>query len=89
MAIRDVSLAFKALSDPTRRDILQKLKKHDMTPSELCIHFPISGPSLSHHLSVLKQANLVTFEKQGQNILYSINTTVFYDILNNFMEGFK
>ena len=89
MAIRDVSLAFKALSDPTRRDILQKLKQHDMTPSELGIHFPISGPSLSHHLSVLKQANLISADKQGQNIIYSINTTVFYDIINNFMEGFK
>ncbi|MFA5009856.1 MAG: autorepressor SdpR family transcription factor [Patescibacteria group bacterium] len=84
-----VSKAFQALSDPTRRDILQLLKKHDMTPSELTIHFPISGPSLSHHLSVLKQANLITAEKHGQNILYSINTTVFYDIINGFMESFK
>jgi len=84
-----ISLAFKALSDPTRRDILQLLKKHDMTPSELGIHFPIAGPSLSHHLSVLKQANLITADKQGQNIVYSINTTVFYDILNGFMQGFE
>lgn len=84
-----VSQAFQALSDPTRREILKLLKKHDMTPSELTIHFPISGPSLSHHLNILKQANLITAEKQGQKILYSINTTVFYDIINNFMEGFK
>lgn len=84
-----ISQAFKALSDPTRREILQLLKKQDMTPSELAVHFPISGPSLSHHLSTLKQANLITSDKQGQNIIYSINTTVFYDIINNFMEGFK
>jgi len=83
------SLAFKALSDPIRREILKKLKKRDMTPSELSLHFPISDPSLSHHLNALKAANLVTSEKQGQKIVYSLNTTVFYDIINNFLEGFK
>ncbi|MFH0905312.1 MAG: autorepressor SdpR family transcription factor [bacterium] len=89
MAIKDVSLAFKALSDPTRREILKKLRVKSMTPSQLSVHFPISGPSLSHHLNALKTANLITAEKQGQNIMYSINTTVFYDIINNFLEGFK
>jgi len=89
MAIKDVSLAFKALSDPTRREILKHLKNHDLTPGRLGLHFPISGPSLSHHLNILKQANLITSQKQGQNIIYSLNTTVFYDIINNFLEGFK
>lgn len=84
-----ISQAFKALSDPTRREILQKLKANDMTPSELGIHFPISGPSLSHHLNILKQANLISANKQGQKIIYSINTTVFYDIINGFMKSFK
>jgi len=84
-----VSLAFKALSDPIRREILKKLRKRDLTPSELNLHFPISGPSLSHHLNALKAANLVNFDKRGQKIVYSLNTTVFYDIINNFMEGFK
>lgn len=89
MAIAGVSLAFKALSDPIRREILKKLKKRDLTPSELNLHFPISGPSLSHHLNALKAANLITADKQGQKIVYSLNTTVFYDIINNFLEGFK
>ncbi|MFA5270600.1 MAG: autorepressor SdpR family transcription factor [Patescibacteria group bacterium] len=83
------SLAFKALSDPIRREILKKLKKRDLTPGELNLHFPISGPSLSHHLNILKQANLISADKQGQKIIYSLNTTVFYDIINNFLEGFK
>lgn len=84
-----ITLAFKALSDPIRREILKKLKKRDLTPSELGLHFPISGPSLSHHLNTLKAANLITADKQGQKIVYSLNTTVFYDIINNFLEGFK
>ena len=89
MAIRDVSLDFKALSDPTRRDILKKLRNRPMTPGELTTFFPISKPSLSHHLTLLKSANLITADKEGQKIYYSLNTTVFYDIMNNFIEGFK
>ncbi|AKM84635.1 TPA: transcriptional regulator [Patescibacteria group bacterium] len=89
MAIRDVSLAFKALSDPTRRDILKKLRNRSMTPGELSTYFSISKPSLSHHLSLLKAANLITADKEGQKIYYSLNATVFYELLNNFLEGFK
>jgi ArsR family transcriptional regulator len=84
-----ITLAFKALSDPIRREILKKLKKRDLTPGELGLHFPISGPSLSHHLNILKSANLISADKQGQKIVYSLNTTVFYDILNGFLESFK
>lgn len=89
MSIPDISLAFKALGDPIRRDILKYLKKSDLTPSELGLHFKISGPSLSHHLNILKQANLIDSRKDGQKIYYSLNTTVFYDIMNNFLANFK
>lgn len=89
MGIRDVSLAFKALSDPIRRDILKKLGVRPMTPSELATYFPISKPSLSHHLAALKNANLIQAEKEGQNIFYTLNTTVFYQIMNQFLDGFK
>jgi len=89
MGIKDVSLAFKALSDPIRREILKKLKVRHMTPSELAMHFPISKPSLSHHLNILKQANLVDAEKDGQKIYYSINITVFYEVMNQFLNHFK
>jgi len=66
---------FHALSDPTRRKILDMLKKKDLTAGEIADAFDISKPSISHHLDILKRANLVVSEKQGQFITYSINTT--------------
>lgn len=77
---------FKALADPTRRKILTLLKEKDMNAGEIADAFNISKPSISHHLSLLKQANLVLSEKQGQNINYSLNTTIFQDILQWFFE---
>jgi len=53
------------------------------------MHFPISKPSLSHHLNILKQANLIDAEKDGQKIYYSINITVFYEVMNQFLGHFK
>ena len=75
------NLVFKALADGTRRRILELLRSRDLTAGEIADHFSISKPSISHHLNVLKQANLVSDERQGQNILYSLNTTVFQDAL--------
>jgi DNA-binding transcriptional ArsR family regulator len=72
---------FKAVSDKTRRVILQLLRNKDMTAGEIAEHFNISKPSISHHLNILKQAGLVMDERQGQNIYYSLNTTVFQDLL--------
>lgn len=60
-----------------------------MTAGQIASRFPaLSLPSLSHHFSILKQANLVTSERKGQKIIYSLNTTVFYEVLNNIMEIF-
>lgn len=81
-----VGLTFKALSDPNRRKILHLLKRGDLTAGELAEHFEISKPSLSHHLSTLKQAGLVSDERQGQNIIYSLESTVFQDIIAWLME---
>ena len=78
--------AFKALSDPTRRKILQMLKEKDLSAGEIADAFHISKPSISHHLSLLKQANLVMDERQGQNIYYSLNTTVFQELLGFFLN---
>ncbi len=78
--------AFKALSDKTRREILSLLKKRDMTAGEIAKNFSMSKPSISHHLSILKQANLVIDIKDGQNIIYSLNTTVLSDVLAWFAE---
>ena len=74
--------AFKAINDPTRRAILKLLKEKDLTAGEIADQFDMSKPSISHHLDLLKQADLVTTERKGQFILYSINTTVVDDILN-------
>ena len=72
---------FKALNDKTRRDILELLKESDLTAGEIADHFSISKPSISHHLDLLKQADLVVAVKEGQFIYYSINTTVLDEML--------
>lgn len=72
---------FKALNDSTRRQILELLREKDMTAGEIVEQFRISGPSISHHLDLLKQANLVIAEKEGQFIYYSLNTTVVDEIM--------
>ncbi|REK53812.1 MAG: transcriptional regulator [Geobacillus sp.] len=76
-----MNLVYKALADPTRRDILNLLKNKDLTAGEIADHFRISKPSISHHLNLLKQADLVHAEKKKQYIYYSINTTVLQDVL--------
>jgi ArsR family transcriptional regulator len=72
---------FKALSDKNRRKILKLLREKDMSAGEIAEEFSISKPSLSHHLSILKQSELVQTERQGQNIIYSLNTTVFQELI--------
>ena len=76
---------FKALADPTRRRILELLETDDLTAGELAARFDISKPTLSHHLATLKAAGLVTDERHGQNIVYSLNTTVMQDLIGWFM----
>lgn len=76
-----MNLLFKALNDATRREILELLKARDMTAGEIADHFSISKPSISHHLDLLRQAGLIESEKQGQFISYSLNTTVFDEML--------
>lgn len=80
---------FKALSDPTRRKILELLIEKDLNAGEIAEHFQISKPSISHHLQLLKSCNLILGEKKGQNILYSLNTTVLQEMVKwfyNFKE---
>lgn len=77
---------FKALSDQTRRKILQLLKASDLTAGEIADQFNISKPSISHHLNLLKTANLVIDERRGQQIYYSLNTSVVEELLNWFLS---
>ncbi len=85
--------AFKALADPTRREILRLLQAGEMTAGELADHFDMTKPSLSHHFAVLKQADLVAARREGQQIYYFLNTTVVEDLLATiwglFDEGSK
>ncbi|MDN5304309.1 MAG: hypothetical protein PWP46_1192 [Fusobacteriaceae bacterium] len=80
---------FKALSDKTRRDILELLKKQDLTAGEIAEHFNITKPSISHHLKLLKHCNLIDSRREGQQIIYSINMSVMEDIFNTIFNIFK
>ena len=84
-----MSKAFKALSDKTRREILKLLSNRDMSAGEIAEHFDMSKPSISKHLDILREAELVSSEKKGQFIIYSINTSVIQEVLGNFLEIFK
>ncbi len=81
-----MNILFKALNDTTRRSILEMLKEKDMTAGEIADQFNISKPSISHHLDLLKQANLVVAVKEGQFIYYSINTSVMDEMLKWLMQ---
>jgi ArsR family transcriptional regulator len=73
--------AFKALSDPTRREILRLLRGGEKSAGELAQRFEMSKPSLSHHFAVLRQADLIASRREGQQIYYFLNTTVVEDLL--------
>ena len=77
---------FKALNDQTRRDILELLKRKDMTAGDIADEFNFSKPTISHHLDLLRQAGLVESVKQGQFIYYSLNTTVMDEIVTWFVQ---
>ena len=79
---------WEALSDPTRREILKILKKGELTAGEIFNYFDITKPSLSHHLSILKQAELVSSNKQGQNVIYSLNISSLSEV-SDYIRGLK
>ena len=77
---------FKALNDETRRKILDLLKVNDLSAGQIAAAFDISKPSISHHLDLLKQANLVSSVKNGQFVIYSLNTTVLEEVMQWIMN---
>lgn len=79
----------QALSDPTRRKILELLKKKDLAAGVIGKYFKITLPSISHHLNILKSAGLVTSRRQGQEIIYSLNLSVFEEVAKNLIKFFK
>lgn len=72
---------FKALSDPTRREILRLLAKGELSAGTLAEKFDMTKPTVSHHFAVLKEADLIVSRREGQQIIYSLNTTVAQDVL--------
>ncbi|MDF7809792.1 MULTISPECIES: autorepressor SdpR family transcription factor [Hymenobacter] len=72
---------FKALNDPTRRAILELLREQPRTAGEIAEHFQFSKPTISHHLDLLRQADLVSSDKQGQFVTYTLNMTVMDELL--------
>ncbi|MBX3254956.1 MAG: winged helix-turn-helix transcriptional regulator [Chitinophagaceae bacterium] len=81
-----MNILFKALNDPTRREILELLEKEDMAAGAIAGHFNISWPSISHHLELLKNSGLITARKEGQFVYYSLNTTVVDEIIKWLLE---
>ena len=81
--------AFRALADPTRRRILELLAKKDLTAGEIAEEFPIAFASVSRHLALLKDAGLVEAEREGQFIRYSLNTTVYHEVVRYLMGVLK
>lgn len=77
---------YKALGDKQRRKILNLLKEKDMSVSDLLGNFQITQASLSHHLDILKRANLVIDERRGQFIFYSLNVSVFEEFVKWLMD---
>lgn len=78
--------AFKALADPTRREILRLLRKGEMTAGDLAQRFDMTKPTMSHHFAVLKGADLLTSRRDGQTIWYGLNTTVVQDLMSWAMD---
>ncbi len=80
---------YKALSDQNRRKILEILKERDMNVSDILKHFNITQASLSHHLDILKRANLVIDEKKWQFVFYSLNVSVFEEFMTVLYDFIK
>jgi DNA-binding transcriptional ArsR family regulator len=83
-----VNRVFKALSDPTRRRVLQLLRERPMMAGELAEHFTVSKPTMSAHFSVLQEAGLVEAEKSGRTIVYRLKMSVLEEALLGFAQTF-
>lgn len=84
-----LQITFSALADPTRHKILTLLKKKDMSAGEIGLHFNMTAPSISHHLNILKQADLVTSRRNGQEIIYSLSVSTFEELSDIMINFFK
>jgi ArsR family transcriptional regulator, arsenate/arsenite/antimonite-responsive transcriptional repressor len=83
-----INAVFKALSDPNRREVLRLLSRGERTAGELAEQFDMTKPSMSHHFAVLKEAELIRARREGQQIFYSLNTTVLQDVMTRMLDLF-
>jgi DNA-binding transcriptional ArsR family regulator len=83
-----MNMVFKALSDPTRRRVLELLRKRPMSAGELADCFDVSKPTMSAHFAVLREAGLIVSEKQGKSVVYELQMTVLEDALLSFTQAF-
>ena len=83
-----MSRVFKALSDPTRRRVLELLRKGPMSAGELADHFNVSKPAMSAHFAVLREAGLIDSQKQGKSVIYELQMSVLEDALLGFAQAF-
>ena len=83
-----MSTIFKALADPTRRRVLELLKREPMSAGDLAAHFDVSKPTMSAHFAVLREANLVASEKRGKSVVYHLQMSVLEDALLAFARAF-
>lgn len=79
---------FKALSDPTRRHVLQLLRNGPMSAGDLADHFDVSKPTMSAHFAVLREANLIAAEKDGKSVIYHLKLSVLEEALMGFAQTF-
>jgi ArsR family transcriptional regulator, arsenate/arsenite/antimonite-responsive transcriptional repressor len=78
--------AFRALADPTRREILRLLRDGPKTSGEIAEQFPTAWATISRHLGALRDAGLILSERNGQQIVYELNTTVFHDLVEHLLD---
>ena len=84
-----MSTVFKALSDPTRRRVLQLLRERSMSAGEIADQFDVSKPTMSAHFAVLKEADLVHAEKAGKQVIYHLKLSVLEEALLGFVDSFS
>jgi DNA-binding transcriptional ArsR family regulator len=84
-----MNAVFKALSDPTRRHVLELLRERPMTAGELSDHFPVSKPTMSAHFAVLREADLVDVQKVGKSVVYALKLSVLEEALLGFVGAFS
>jgi len=84
-----MNAAFRALADPTRREILALLRSRPFTSGEIAAAFPATWPTISRHLAVLKEAGLIAAERRGQHVRYELNTSVVEDVVQHLLGWVK